>query len=118
MSAIIDFTQELWTSILTPGTTPALIKATHASFAALLLTLGFLLFATWNYHFIFLTIIASGLWAAITWFIKEIEIEKAKQQQKDNDEKKVEKDNSEIASSNVTSSELASSTPSTKSRRA
>jgi flagellar biosynthesis component FlhA len=81
MAAVIDFAQDLWTSILTPGTTPALIKATHFSFAALLATLAFLLVATRNIHFVFLTIIASGLWAAITWFIKEVELEKQRQQQ-------------------------------------
>ncbi|KAF5092212.1 hypothetical protein D0Z03_002975 [Geotrichum reessii] len=81
MAAVIDFAQDLWTSILTPGTTPALVKATHFSFAALLATLAFLLVATRNIHFVFLTLIASGLWAAITWFIKEVELEKQRQQQ-------------------------------------
>lgn len=80
MSAVIDFAQDLWMSVLTPGTTPALITATHASFASLLVILLFLLYATRNIHFVFLTIIASGLWAAITWFIYEIEQDKIKQQ--------------------------------------
>ncbi|KAF5094041.1 hypothetical protein D0Z00_003730 [Geotrichum galactomycetum] len=91
MAAVINFTQDLWNSILTPGTTPALIKATHFSFAALLTTLAFLLVATKNIHFVFLTIIASGLWAAITWFIKEVELEKQRQQQQQPKDKQEEK---------------------------
>lgn len=91
MAAVIDFAQDLWSSILTPGTSPALIKATHFSFAALLATLLFLLVATKNIHFVFLTTIALGLWAAITWFIKEVELEKQRQQQLQSKEEQAEK---------------------------
>jgi hypothetical protein len=75
----MEFIIDLWNSILTPGTSPALIKATHASFAALLLTLIGLLISTRNFHFIILTILASGLWIAITWFISELEALKKQQ---------------------------------------
>lgn len=73
------FVTDLWESIFTPGVTPSLIVATHASFAALLITLIGLLFATHNIHFIILTVLASSLWAAITWFIKEVEANKNSQ---------------------------------------
>lgn len=78
MSAVVDFVEELWTTITTPGTSPALVKATHGAFAGLLITLLFCIAMTRNIHFIFLFIIASGLWASITWFIREIELEKAR----------------------------------------
>lgn len=117
MSAVLDFTQDLWTSILTPGTTPALVKATHFSFACLLLTLLFLLIATRNIHFVFLTIIASGLWAAITWFIREIEIEKAKQQQEKKKEESKSDDKEEDASASTTATTASKSPARTKSRK-
>jgi hypothetical protein len=74
------FITDLWESIFTPGTTPSLILATHLSFGALLVTLIGLLFATRNIHFVILTVLASSLWAAITWFIKEVEAVKKNQQ--------------------------------------
>lgn len=77
MSAFIE---ELWTTITTPGTSPALVKATHGAFAGLLLVLVFCFTVTRNKHFAFLFIIASCLWAAVTWFINEIELEKARLQ--------------------------------------
>lgn len=80
----MDFVKDLWSSILTPGTNEALLKATHGSFAALLITLVALLAATRNIHYVFLTLIAAGLWASITWFVAEVEREK--QLQKENGE--------------------------------
>ncbi|KAK9473290.1 ER protein Pkr1-domain-containing protein [Dipodascopsis tothii] len=67
------FFTDLWESIFTPGTTPTLIRATHASFAALEITLISLCISTYNKHFLFMTLIATGLWAGITWFISELE---------------------------------------------
>jgi hypothetical protein len=75
----MTFVTDLWESIFTPGTTPALVRATHFSFAALVLLLISLLVATWNLHFLALLVIASGLWAAVTWFVGELEAEKARQ---------------------------------------
>ncbi|KAK9465279.1 ER protein Pkr1-domain-containing protein [Lipomyces arxii] len=72
-----SFFGELWESIFTPGTTPTLVKATHYSFAALIVTLVVLCAVTFNKHFFFLTIIALCLWGAITWFIGELEAMKA-----------------------------------------
>lgn len=71
---------DLWESIFTPGTTPSLVIATHVSFAALLVTLIALLVATKNIHFVVLTVLASGLWVAITWFITELKLEKERQE--------------------------------------
>lgn len=77
----MEFITELWSSILTPGTNPALIKATHASFAALLITLILLAIATRNIHYMILTVIATCLWLSITWFVSELEQEKARQKE-------------------------------------
>ncbi|KAK9240624.1 ER protein Pkr1-domain-containing protein [Lipomyces kononenkoae] len=68
-----QFFTDLWDSIFTPGTTPTLIRATHYSFAALLVTLVALSIATYNKHFFFLTAIAGCLWGTLTWFIGELE---------------------------------------------
>lgn len=87
----MDFVKELWSSILTPGTNDALLKATHGSFAALLITLAALLIATRNIHYVFLTLIAAGLWASITWFVAEVEREKQRQKENgENEEPKTE----------------------------
>ncbi|CAN6674383.1 V-type ATPase assembly factor Pkr1p [Trichomonascus vanleenenianus] len=120
----MEFVTDLWKSILEPGANPALIKATHFSFGALLLTLVSLLVATWNYHFAMLSLIAAGLWAAITWFITEIEAEKERlrQQEKETAEepqKIVPKTNPESESTRATESTKATgSKPSgTRSRK-
>jgi hypothetical protein len=83
----MDFVKDLWSSILTPGTNEALLKATHGSFAALLITLVALLVATRNIHYVFLTLIAAGLWASITWFVAEVEREKQRQKENGESEK-------------------------------
>lgn len=76
-----SFIEELWNSIFTPGTTPTLLIATNASFAALQLLLLLLLIATYSIHFLILSIICMGLWAAINWFARELQIEKEKADQ-------------------------------------
>ncbi|KAJ8104171.1 ER protein Pkr1-domain-containing protein [Lipomyces tetrasporus] len=68
-----QFFQDLWDSIFTPGTTPTLVRATHYSFAALLVTLVVLCIATYNKHFFILTAIAGCLWGTLTWFIGELD---------------------------------------------
>lgn len=70
-----SFVEELWNSIFTPGTTPTLLIATNASFAALQLVLLALLLATYSIHFLILSVICAGLWAAINWFANELRIE-------------------------------------------
>uniref|UniRef100_A0A060SYB7 ARAD1A19690p n=1 Tax=Blastobotrys adeninivorans TaxID=409370 RepID=A0A060SYB7_BLAAD len=85
---MIQFVTDLWTSILTPGTTPTLVKATHASFAALVLLLLAMLAATWSYHFIIMTLLALGVWGGITWFINEIEQIKLAEQEKEKTKEK------------------------------
>lgn len=76
------FITELWESVFTPGTTPALIKATHASFILLIISLISLIFLSRSIHFVNLLIIAILLYAAVIWFIKELEQVKLK----DNDQ--------------------------------
>ncbi|ODQ66032.1 Pkr1-domain-containing protein, partial [Nadsonia fulvescens var. elongata DSM 6958] len=78
----MSFIMELWQSVLTPGHTPILVKATHASFILLLVTLVCLLVATRSWHVFFLIIIAGCLWVSITWFINEIDTIKQEQQNK------------------------------------
>lgn len=68
-----SFFSELWASIFTPGTTPTLLLATNISFAALQITLCVLLYVTSSIHFVFLNLIAGGLWAGVNWFVKEVE---------------------------------------------
>lgn len=74
----MSFIQELWDSVFTPGTSPALIKATHASFVLLILSLITLIFMTRSIHFINLLVISVCLYAAVIWFIEELKKAKLK----------------------------------------
>lgn len=67
------FVEELWESIFTPGTTPTLLIATNATFAALQVVLGALLIATYSIHFVILSFLSAGLWYAINWFAREVQ---------------------------------------------
>ncbi|KAK5945961.1 SMK killer toxin resistance protein [Knufia obscura] len=73
-----NFMEELWGSIFTPGTTPTLLVATNASFAALQFLLLILLLATYSIHFLVLSVLSAALWYAINWFARELQIEHAK----------------------------------------
>ncbi|SGZ54538.1 CIC11C00000004391 [Sungouiella intermedia] len=66
------FIVELWESIFTPGTTPALLKATHASFILLLLSLLSLIYYTRSIHFVNLFVIAGFLYGSVIWFVNEL----------------------------------------------
>lgn len=94
----MSFFVELWESVFTPGTSPALMKATHASFIMLLLSLLFLIFYSGSIHFINLFVIASCLYAAVIWFVNELKNIKLK-------------DNEELAKEN---GDDTSKTPETK----
>lgn len=72
------FFEELWNSVFTPGTTPTLLVATNASFAALQFLLLILLLATYSIHFFILSALSAGLWYAINWFARELQSENAK----------------------------------------
>ncbi|MCJ1261474.1 hypothetical protein MMC22_001338 [Lobaria immixta] len=67
------FLTNLFSSIFTPGPTPALIVATNVSFAALQLCLLALLIFTYSVHFLVLSFLSAGLWRAINWFVTELE---------------------------------------------
>lgn len=85
-----SFLEDLWGSVFTPGTTPTLLIATNASFAALQFLLLILLLATYSVHFLILSILSAGLWYAINWFAQELQIEHAKaaaKEQQDRHEK-------------------------------
>ncbi|CCG20601.1 Pkr1 protein [Candida orthopsilosis Co 90-125] len=72
------FIVELWESVFTPGTTPALIKATHASFILLLISLVTFIFLTKSIHFVNLFVIAVLLYGTVIWFINELQQVKLK----------------------------------------
>lgn len=67
-----NFFHEIWASVFQPGTNASLVAATHVSFALLQSTFIFLLVGTRSWHFVFLNLICGGLWAGITWFIREV----------------------------------------------
>lgn len=69
----MSFITELWELVFTPGTTPALVKATHASFILLILSLISLIFLSGSIHFVNLLVIALFLYGAVIWFINELE---------------------------------------------
>lgn len=92
----MSFGTELWESVFTPGTTPALIKATHASFILLILSLLSLIYLSRSIHFINLLVIALLLYGSVIWFINEVKEMKLKNNtelEKEEDEK--EKDQQE-----------------------
>lgn len=89
------FIVELWESIFTPGTTPALLKATHASFILLLLSLLSLIYYTRSIHFINLFVIAGLLYASVIWFVNELKHTKL-QNNKELLEKENEKENEKV----------------------
>lgn len=66
------FMEDLWSSIFTPGTTPTLLVATNATFAALQAVLFALLIATYSIHFVVLSFLSGALWMSINWFAKEV----------------------------------------------
>mmetsp|Transcript_8526 Transcript_8526/g.10629 ORF Transcript_8526/g.10629 Transcript_8526/m.10629 type:complete len:127 (+) Transcript_8526:3141-3521(+) len=74
----MSFFVELWESVFTPGTTPALIKATHASFIMLIISLLFLIYLSGSIHFINLLVIALMLYGSVIWFINELNQAKLK----------------------------------------
>jgi ER protein Pkr1 len=71
------FFEELWNSVFVPGPTPTLLVATNASFACLQFLLLCLLLATYSVHFIVLSLLCSGLWWSINWFVAELRSAKA-----------------------------------------
>ncbi|KAF3355503.1 hypothetical protein VdG1_06915 [Verticillium dahliae VDG1] len=80
-----SFAENLWNSVFTPGTTPTLLYATNASFAALQLTLLALLAATRSIHFIVLSFLCAGLWRAINCASTEDEWEKVSENENEKD---------------------------------
>lgn len=92
----MSFITELWESVLTPGTTPALVKATHASFILLIISLISLIYLSRSIHFVNLLVIAVLLYAAVVWFIKELEQAKLKSNEElDKEAEEGEKENGE-----------------------
>jgi hypothetical protein len=89
MSAFIT---DLFQSIFTPGPTSTLLVATNVAFACLQVVLALLLFATYSIHFVILSFLCGGLWWAINWFVAELKLsqaledEKKRQQQEQEDD--------------------------------
>lgn len=75
-----DFLSNLWASVFTPGTTPTLLVATNATFAALQVLLLALLAATYSIHFAILSVLCGGLWYSINWFATELSATKAQEE--------------------------------------
>lgn len=73
------FFTELWESVFTPGTSPALITATHASFIALIISLSCLVYVTGSIHFINLLVLSVLLYGTVIWFINELKQIKLKE---------------------------------------
>lgn len=82
----MSFFTDLWDSVFTPGTNPALIRATHGSFVLLTMSLLWMVFTSRSIHFLNLLVIALCLWATVTWFLAELEKEKAKGTLKSNEQ--------------------------------
>ncbi|KGQ02025.1 hypothetical protein PAAG_11201 [Paracoccidioides lutzii Pb01] len=72
-----SFIEDLWSSIFVSGVTPTLLLATNATFAALQILLFALLLATFNIHFVILSILCGCLWLGINWFVKEVELSRS-----------------------------------------
>ncbi|ODQ63016.1 hypothetical protein WICANDRAFT_89371 [Wickerhamomyces anomalus NRRL Y-366-8] len=103
----MDFVNELWKSVLTPGTSPALILATHLTFASLVITLSFFALYSKSIHLINLLVISILLWITLTWFINEINsLEKS--DLKDNNELAEEKTDTETKNQAVESKSSSS----------
>lgn len=73
-----SFFVDLWESVFTPGTNPALIRATHSSFVMLVTSLVWMVYTSRSIHFFNLLVIALCLWASVTWFLSELAKEKLK----------------------------------------
>lgn len=67
-----SFLEDLWSSVFTPGPTPALLVAANVTFAALQTVLFALLLATYSIHFVVLSVLSAALWASINWFAGEL----------------------------------------------
>ncbi|KAK2766253.1 SMK killer toxin resistance protein [Arachnomyces sp. PD_36] len=74
-----SFLEDLWSSIFTPGTTPTLLKATNATFAALQAVLFALLIGTHSIHLVILSFLSGALWWSINWFATELQQVRAKE---------------------------------------
>ena len=77
-----SFVEGLWQSIFTPGPTPTLLVATNVTFAALQVVLASLLYATHSIHFLILSVLCGGLWAAINWFARELKAHQQEEEEK------------------------------------
>lgn len=91
------FFEELWESIFTPGPTPSLLIATNVTFAVLQLVLFVLLIATYSIHFIILSGLAGGLWWAINWFARELQVARALQDEEDEEQKRKQRRRATVA---------------------
>lgn len=76
------FLTQLFESIFTPGPTPVLLVATNVSFACLQVVLLALLVATYSVHFVVLSFLSAGLWYSINWFVAELNVAQAKEDEK------------------------------------
>ena len=104
------FLVSLWESVFTPGTTPTLLVATNASFAALQFVLFALLLATYSIHFIILSFLCGGLWWSINWFAHELQASKVQEEKLVKDGDELQDDYGGLGSSRVGDNEDSSET--------
>lgn len=111
-----QFMTDLFASIFTPGPTPTLIIATNATFAALQLLFLLLLLSTYSIHFVILSCLSGGLWWAINWFVAEVRLHQAAEQQKQQAEQEARGKDDHVTDSSDTDAETvidANQTPAT-----
>lgn len=113
----MSFIVELWNSVFTPGLTPTLIIATHATFALLVLTLSVFVFLTKSIHLVNLLVISILLWATLTWFINELNKENEKEKEKGKEGHKENKETSSVATSAAVEKSKTSQPVQRKSRK-
>ncbi|CAH6721877.1 V-type ATPase assembly factor Pkr1p [[Candida] jaroonii] len=113
----MSFFTELWESVFTPGTSPALITATHASFIALIISLSCLVYVTGSIHFINLLVLSVLLYGTVIWFINELkqiklkENEQLEKEEAEGETKKDETSKEEVRPSSKTTATAKVATP-------
>lgn len=71
-----NFFAQLWDSVFIPGTTPALVFATHVSFIILIVVFVVLVTISrqpLRFHFVNMLIISIVFYAVVVWFINELQ---------------------------------------------
>lgn len=103
-----SFLTDLWSSVFTPGPTPALLLATNTTFCLLLPLLLTLLFVTRSAHFAALSVLCASLWVAVNWFARELA---AAQKQEEEEKRTKEEQQANAMEGTDTETEREAQTP-------